>query len=81
MKNVTITLEEEVAHWARVLAAKRNTSVSQLLGQILKEKMTQENEYDAAMNRYLSRQQTVRSRGQRPKREDLYDRSSRHGLR
>ncbi len=45
MKNVTITLDEDVAQWARVFAAKNNTSVSQLLGQILKEKMAQENEY------------------------------------
>ena len=76
MKNVTITLEEEVARWARVLAAKRNTSVSKLLGEILKEKMAQEDEYEAAMNRYLSRRYTTRSKGRYPKREELYDRKS-----
>ena len=74
MKNVTITLEEDVAQWARVFAAKNNTSVSQLLGQILKEKMVQENDYEAAMNRYLSRKHTVRSKIHHPKREELYDR-------
>ena len=74
MKNVTITLEEEVAQWARVLAAKKNTSVSQLLGQMLKERMAQESEYEAAMNRYLSRKQTVRSTVRHPKREELYER-------
>jgi plasmid stability protein len=74
MKNVTITLEEDVAQWARIFAARHNTSVSQLLGQILKEKMAQEDEYEAAMNRYLSRQTTIRSKGRYPKREELYDR-------
>lgn len=74
MKNVTITLEEEVARWAKVFAAKRNTSVSKLLGEILKEKMAQEDEYEAAMNRYLSRRYTIRSKGPYPKREELYDR-------
>lgn len=74
MKNVTITLEEEVARWAKVFAAKRNTSVSKLLGEILKEKMAQEDEYEAAMNRYLSRRYTIRSKGPYAKREELYDR-------
>jgi len=74
MKNVTVTLEEEVAQWARVFAARHNTSVSQLLGRILKEKMAQEDEYEAAMNRYLSRRSTIRSKGRYPQREDLYDR-------
>lgn len=76
MKNVTITLEEDVAQWARVFAAKHNTSVSQLLGQMLKEKMAHEDEYEAAMNRYLSRRYTVRSKGRYPKREELHDRKS-----
>ena len=33
MKNVTITLDEEVARWARVMAAEQNTSVSRLVGE------------------------------------------------
>jgi len=36
---VTVTLEEEVAKWARIEAAKRDTSVSRLLGELLKERM------------------------------------------
>jgi hypothetical protein len=76
MKNVTVTLEEHVAQWARVFAARHNTSVSQLLGQMLKEKMAQEDEYESAMNRYLSRRFTIRSKGRYPKREELHDRKS-----
>ena len=39
LRNVTVTLEEEVAQWARIEAAKRDTSVSRLLGEVLKERM------------------------------------------
>lgn len=45
MKNVTITLEEEVARWARIKAAHLDTSVSRLVGEMLKEKMEQEQSY------------------------------------
>ena len=41
MRNVTITMEEEVADWARMEAARRNTSVSRLVGELLAEKMRQ----------------------------------------
>ena len=55
MKNVTITLEEDVARWARIRAAEENTSVSRLVGLMLKEKMRQDLAYDKAMRSYLSR--------------------------
>ena len=35
MKNVTITVEEPVLEWVRVEAAKRNSSVSRLVGEML----------------------------------------------
>jgi hypothetical protein len=40
LRNVTVTLEEEVAQWARIEAARRDTSVSRLLGEILKERIS-----------------------------------------
>lgn len=39
LKNVTVTLEPEVARWARLEAARQDTSVSRLLGELLKERM------------------------------------------
>jgi hypothetical protein len=39
LRNVTVTLEEDVARWARIEAARRDTSVSRLLGELLKERM------------------------------------------
>lgn len=40
LRNVTVTLQEDVAQWARIEAARRNTSVSRLLGELLKERMS-----------------------------------------
>ena len=75
MKNVTITVDEEVALWARVWAAKHNTSVSRILGELLKEKMSQEEGYEAAMKQFLSRKSYVLKKTRRyPKREELHDR-------
>jgi hypothetical protein len=42
LPNVTVTLEEDVAQWARIEAARRDTSVSRLLGALLKERITAE---------------------------------------
>ena len=39
MKNVTITLDEETARWARVEAAHRDMSVSRLIAELLQEHM------------------------------------------
>ena len=55
MKNVTITLEEEVARWARIWAAQKGSSVSRLLGEILKEQMLRERGYEAARSRFMAR--------------------------
>lgn len=76
MKNVTITLEEEVARWARIRAAKLNTSVSRLVGQMLKEKMQEEEDYRLAMSQYLAQEpQALKDAGTPyPRREELHDR-------
>jgi hypothetical protein len=39
LRNITVTLEEGVAQWARIEAARRDTSVSRLLGALLKERI------------------------------------------
>lgn len=53
MKNVTVSLEEDVVRWARVRAAELDTSVSRLLGELLRELMQREQSYDSAMRQYL----------------------------
>lgn len=76
-RNVTIVLDEETARWARVEAAKRDTSVSRLVGELLRERMHAEQGYDAAMTAYLARsaRQIRRSGSRYPKRDELHDRA------
>ena len=55
LRNVTVTLEEDVAQWARIEAARRDTSVSRLLGELLKERMsTQDGSASEAVERLVN---------------------------
>ncbi|HEV7509427.1 MAG TPA: hypothetical protein VGS07_31420 [Thermoanaerobaculia bacterium] len=74
MKNVTVTLEEEVALWVRVRAAEQNQSVSRYLGNMLRSQMAEEKTYDEAMNRFLSRKPSRINSETYPAREALYER-------
>jgi hypothetical protein len=51
LKNITITVSEEAALWARRKAADENTSVSKLVGRMLENQMRQTDEYWAAYER------------------------------
>ena len=51
LRNVTVTLEEDVAQWARIEAARQDTSVSRLLGALLKERMSAHDDYEKVMRR------------------------------
>jgi hypothetical protein len=76
MRNVTITLDEETARWARVEAAHRDMSVSRLIGQLLREHMRAQTTYEEAMRRYLARgAANLKDRGHYPSREELHDRA------
>jgi len=63
MKNVTVTMEDSVADWARLEAARRNTSVSRLIGEMLGEKMRHDDAYERAMQDWLQRDVTYQSDG------------------
>ena len=66
MKNVTITIEEEVARWARIRAAEEETSLSRLVGEMLREKMVAEKTYQTAMKGYLSQApRALKKRGEK----------------
>lgn len=74
MKNVTVTMEDSVAEWARIEAAKRNTSVSRLIGEMLAEKMRRDDAYERAMREALDFKSLGCSDGRYPTREELHDR-------
>ena len=74
MKNVTVTMEDSVAEWARVEAARRNTSVSRMVGEMLAEKMRHDDAYERAMQEWLQRDVSFRSNGSPyPSRDETYD--------
>jgi hypothetical protein len=76
MRNVTITLEGDVARWARIEAARNDTSLSRFVGEILRRRMEDEVGYESAMQQFLSREPTVlQKEGLYPAREELQDRS------
>ena len=77
MKNVTITLPEDLARWLRIRAAENGRSVSKWLAELLEKMRRQEDEYETAMKRALSiparRMEWVD--GRKPSREELHDRT------
>ncbi|HKM65708.1 MAG TPA: hypothetical protein VJX70_00970 [Candidatus Acidoferrum sp.] len=74
-RNITITLEEEVARWARVEAARRDTSVSGYLADMLKQQMKDDVEYALAKKRALKRKPFLKSDGKYLSREEAHERS------
>lgn len=52
LKNVTITLSQEAALWARKKAAEQNTSVSKLVGKMLEDQMRLSDEYWRAYDKW-----------------------------
>jgi hypothetical protein len=71
MKNVTITMEDSAADWARIEAARRNTSVSRLVGELVAEKMRCTDNYSRAMRQALEFR-PVAFEGQFLAREEIY---------
>jgi hypothetical protein len=76
-RNVTLALDEEVARWVRVEAARRDMSVSAFLADLLDRHMGQVGSYERSMKEYLSRRAVpLKESGTAyPVREDLHDRS------
>ncbi|MCC6779585.1 MAG: hypothetical protein IT537_23640 [Hyphomicrobiales bacterium] len=76
MRNITISLDDDTAAWARRLAAERDTSVSRLVADLLAEKHRSEEAYQAAKRQFFSRKLLPLSGAPTPypKREELYDR-------
>jgi hypothetical protein len=53
-QNITLSLPEEDLREARVLAARRGTSISQLLARMLRETVERETGFDAAKDHSLA---------------------------
>ena len=75
MKNVTVTMEDTVADWARMEAARRNTSVSRMIGEMLADKMRHDDAYERAMREELEFKSMGASAAPYFTREEVNDRS------
>jgi len=77
MRNVTITLTEELALWLRVRAAEQDRSVSSWLANLIEGMKLQEDDYRSAMERALAikPRQAEWIEGHRPTRDELHDRA------
>jgi hypothetical protein len=75
MRNLTVSLDQEVARWARVAAAERDMSVSRFVGELLRERMADEQAYETALKSNLARKpRRLNKPGSYPSRETLHDR-------
>jgi len=73
MKNITITLDEKVAAWVRVEAAKAGKSVSRYIGGLLVEGQTRQGTSQLeALDRFLSGPGYPGITRDLPSREELY---------
>lgn len=77
MKNITITLDEKTAAWARIYAAQHGKSVSRLLGELLHERMREARDYEHAKRSYLAQKPIAFEWAERrkPERGELHDRA------
>jgi hypothetical protein len=75
LKNITITVSEEAALWARKKAAEENTSVSKLVGRMLEDEMRKTDEYWRAYQK-VKKIQPIKGfdASKRLKRDELYNR-------
>jgi hypothetical protein len=76
MRNVTVTLDEETAAWARVQAAERDMSLSRFIGELLQERRRKSDKYEEAYRGWRA-EKPWNLKGPwkpYPKREELYDR-------
>lgn len=74
LKNVTITVSEEVAAWARRKAADENTSVSKLVGGMLESQMRMGDEYRRAHRRWKKMQNLPVDAAHRLSRDEAHER-------
>lgn len=77
MKNITITLSDDLYQWLRIKAAEDDRSVSRWLAELVEGMRRNDDDYEVAMRRYLAMKPCKVSwpGGSRPSREELHDRS------
>lgn len=75
LRNITVTLEPELAQWARIEAARQEVSMSRFLAQLVKKEREEKDQYAAALKRALGRKAFLKSDGKYLSREEAHDRT------
>jgi hypothetical protein len=75
LRNITVTLEPELAKWTRIEAARKELSVSRFLAFLLQKEREENDEYAASMKRALKRKAFLRSTGKYLSREEAHERA------
>ena len=75
-QNITLSIEKELIKKGKIIAARKDTSVSKMISNLLKDMVYQEDRYESAMRNALSTLKKGFHLGGRVtwKREDLYER-------
>ncbi len=75
-QNITLSIEKELIKKGKIIAARKDTSVSKMISNLLKDMVYQEDRYESAMRNALSTLKKGFQLGGRVtwKREDLYER-------
>jgi Family of unknown function (DUF6364) len=76
-RNVTVKLDEQTIHKAKIVAAKRSTSVSRLIADEIDRLVREDDAYEQARVEALADLESgwdLGSEGRLPRRADVYDR-------
>ena len=68
-------MEDKLARWVRVEAARRDLSVSRFLADLVRQQMLSERRYQQALRSALARKPILKSDGPYLRREDLHERT------
>lgn len=74
LKNITITLDDETAAWARVQAAERDMSLSRYIGEVLRAQEKNDETYAAAYRAWRA-EKPLKLKGRYLSREEVHDRA------
>ena len=75
MKNVTISMDEDTAAWARIEAAKAGKSLSRFVGDVIASKMERQSSQSEILKKIMSypKLDLTDESGNAPTRNELYD--------
>jgi hypothetical protein len=76
VKNITITLDEQTAKWAREQATAQGISLSRFVGESLRKQLPEAQAYERAMKEFLALEPWNLGwpEGRLPTRDEIYDR-------